>query len=189
MFELKISGELEARHLSQEWATHTISLRSPHSAREEKKTGQSVCFYFHDISPVHESIDSDLKAATSEQIQEILKFTAPLKSGDKLLVHCTVGVSRSPAVAIGILCQHGLTPNEAVKQVCSICPSAVPNEHILKLFDDLFGFEGKLVAAASWEEISKIQLSLYGLITVLTNLMLSDIMQHYFKRCQRLWLS
>jgi len=164
MFELKISGESEARRLSQEWATHTISLRSPHSARDNKardnkKTGQSVCFYFHDISPVHESIDSDLKAATSEQIQEILEFTAPLKYGDKLLVHCTVGVSRSPAVAIGILCQHGLTPNEAVKQVCSICPSAVPNEHILKLFDDLFGFDGKLVAAASWEEISKI---LYG---------------------------
>jgi predicted protein tyrosine phosphatase len=156
MFELKISGESEARRLSKEWATHTISLRSPRSGRDNKKTGQSRCFYFDDVTPIQASIDSDLKAATSEQIQEILKFTAPLKYGDKLLVHCTVGVSRSPAVAIGILCQHGLTPNEAVKQVCSICPSAVPNEHIIKLFDDLFGFDGKLVAAASWEEISKI---------------------------------
>ncbi len=150
MFELKISDLLEAQLLSQEWATHTISLRSPRFVAPDKKNGKSVqrYFYFDDVDPSQVSSDSFLKAATSRQIQAILKFTARLQSKDKLLVHCGAGVSRSPAVAMGILCQHGFMPNEAVRFVYSIRPQTLPNQHIIRLFDDILGLKGKLVAAA-----------------------------------------
>ncbi len=62
------------------------------------------------------------------------------------LVHCQAGISRSTAVACGILCQHGFSPSEAVQYVRSIRPQAKPNQHVLKLFDEILGLEGKLIA-------------------------------------------
>jgi predicted protein tyrosine phosphatase len=154
MFELKISNKREARQLSQEWATHTISLLSPSLIKDDNRKlpvagKDSVLrrYYFDDINPNHVSNKSK-KAATLEQIQDILGFTAPLTSTDKLLVHCAAGFSRSPAVACGVLCQHGLTPYEAVKYVLSIRPQAFPNQHVLRLFDDILGLEGQLVPAS-----------------------------------------
>ncbi len=83
-----------------------------------------------------------------------MEFTALLQSTDKLLVHCHSGISRSTAVASGILCQHGLTPHEAIKYVLSIRSQAVPNQHILSLFDKLLKLNGQLVIA-SIEEVAK----------------------------------
>ncbi|OQY56547.1 MAG: hypothetical protein DRR08_07535 [Candidatus Parabeggiatoa sp. nov. 2] len=162
MFELKISDLSDALWLSEDWATHTVSLLDPDIENYDieipvaGKDGQLRRYYFHDILSIDELDDlivllENPTLATSQQVQEILEFTAPLQSTDKLLVHCQAGVSRSTAVACGVLCQHGLTPDEAVNYVFSIREIAFPNEHVLTLFDDILGLEGKLVAAGSEE--------------------------------------
>jgi len=148
MFELKISNLTDAKRLSQEWATHTISLLDPNVDITLPIAGKESLlrrYYFYDIDP-KDTLSDSFKPATPEQIQDILEFSARLEPTDKLLVHCHAGISRSPAVAIGILCQHGLTPKKAFTHVLQIRPSGFPNRHILALFDDILRLEGKLVA-------------------------------------------
>jgi predicted protein tyrosine phosphatase len=159
MFELKISTLKIALQLSQYWATHTISLLNPDTGKLIKIPLASPDalqrrYYIYDINPGDISAISAFfkdKIATPEKIQDILEFTAPLQSKDKLLIHCHAGISRSTAVACGVLCQHGLTPSEAVKYVLSIRPPAYPNRHILTLFDDILALKGELIVAGTQE--------------------------------------
>lgn len=157
IFDLRISGLSEAMQLSEQWATHTVSLLDPDINSEiiklprPNREGLLQRYFFHDITPTtFTKLFKDFKPATSEQIVEILEFTAPLKPTNRLLIHCHAGVSRSTAVACGVLCQHGLTPNEAVKHVFSIRKQAFPNRHILKLFDNILELKGELVAAGEY---------------------------------------
>jgi predicted protein tyrosine phosphatase len=164
MFQLKISGLKEAEQLSEQWATHTISLLDP--GIEEvlqlidfnlkipvAMPGKQLRrYYFHDavdendflMFPTEYSTTPIL--ATSAQMKDILAFTTTLNDQNKLLIHCQAGISRSTAVACGVLCQHGLTPLEAVQYVFKIRPQAGPNPYILNLFDDILGFDGQLVS-------------------------------------------
>ncbi|MDM8559620.1 hypothetical protein [Candidatus Parabeggiatoa sp. HSG14] len=170
MFELKISDLNEASKLSRNWATHTISLLDPGIDRcdfleiklpEANKNGLLQRYFFHDITSQHDSSfmiflteKKEAILANPQHIQDILEFTALLQSTDKLLVHCHAGVSRSTAVACGVLCQHGLTPIEAVKHVVSIRPQAFPNRLILRLFDEILGLKGDLIVAGTEEIFS-----------------------------------
>ena len=165
MFELKISNLKIALQLSQHWATHTISLLNPDTGKLIKIPLASPDalqrrYYIYDINPSEFSEFFKDKIATPEKIQDILEFTAPLQSKDKLLIHCHAGISRSTAVACGVLCQHGFTPSEAVKYVLSIRPPASPNRHILTLFDDILELKGQLIVAGT-EEIEQLRYTLY----------------------------
>jgi predicted protein tyrosine phosphatase len=160
MFELKISNLSTALQLSEVWATHVVSLLDPDindhfliSFPKPTENQQIRRYHFHDITPTSalRKLLPEAKIATSEQMQDILDFTASLQSTDKLLVHCHAGISRSTAVACGILCQHGLSPKLAIKHVLSIRPQAFPNKHILTLFDEILGFKGQLVEDISQE--------------------------------------
>lgn len=154
---------MEAFQLSHQWATHVVSLLDPDMSNLIRipiasQDSLQQRYYFHDITPnqLEEGWLKNAKVATLEQIQDILAFTAPLQSSHKLLVHCHAGISRSTAVACGILCQHGLTPQEAVKYVLSIRKQAFPNQHILALFDNALKLEGKLIAAGNLREIARL---------------------------------
>lgn len=168
MFELKITNLSQAIILVQQWATHTVSLLDPDLDTElfnipkATKTSLVKRCYFHDVIPNYERISriNNLTPATREQIEEILAFTQSLELKDKLLVHCHAGISRSTAVAIGILCQHGLNPSEATQKILDIRPQAFPNRHILQLFDDIFALNGQLVIT-SMEEVKKFDAKLF----------------------------
>jgi len=159
LFALRISDIDQALRIAQNWATHTVSIldtdmainslgilnmfyqqRIPHA-----RTGALLhrC-YFDDIVLKDQW---DLVLATLEDIQAILQFTEQLTAHDKLLVHCSAGISRSTAVATGILCQHGLTPKAALEKVRLIRKGADPNEHIIALMDQALGLNGELEAA------------------------------------------
>ncbi|MDM8558892.1 hypothetical protein [Candidatus Parabeggiatoa sp. HSG14] len=163
MFELKISCLRKAIQLSQEWATHTVSLVNPEIIKHPitlptaRKGALLQRYYFHDITKNDFLLFlKHPKLAEPKQIKDILEFTTSLQSTDKLLIHCHSGISRSTAVACGILCQHGLLPCKAIQHVLSIRPQANPNPHVLKIFDKILGFKGELVATAI-KEVDKFQ--------------------------------
>jgi predicted protein tyrosine phosphatase len=150
MFELKISSLRQALELSTHWATHTVSLLDPDYEGTKPEPSQISLlrrYYFHDLSPRLSTSFFGQTLATPEQIKEILEFTKTLKPTDKLLVHCHAGISRSTAVGCGVLCQHGLTPTEAIEYILSIREIAWPNEHLISLFDDILEFDGELIKA------------------------------------------
>jgi len=168
MFELKITNLREAVTLSQQWATHTISLLDPdidaHLLKIPEATASSQLkrCYFHDLTPDSAMLKylNNPILASKKQLEEVLAFSESVELKDKLLVHCHAGISRSTAVAIGILYQHGLNPREATQQVLTIRPQAFPNHYILELFDDIFALKGEFVTITT-EELRKFDKKLF----------------------------
>lgn len=132
-FALRITDQHTANSLMHAWPTHTVSLLDPDFETTLVVPNGPWCrCYFHDSTPRDRRTRT---LATRDDIRRILDFTASLSVGDRLLVHCYAGISRSTAVALGVLCQHGLAPRQAMGVVRTLRPIAAPNAHILALFD------------------------------------------------------
>lgn len=160
LFSIQISDLDNAAKISKKWATHTVSVLDSTLTRRilgldafyEKripKPREGLFLhrsYFDDVTPEDHL---GLVVATLADIQAILHFTENLTAKAKLLVHCSAGISRSTAVATGILCQHGLTPSAALNKVLTIRKGAFPNSHIITLMDEALNLDGALGDAFS----------------------------------------
>jgi predicted protein tyrosine phosphatase len=76
------------------------------------------------------------RMASLEQIANGLKFG---RCHDNLLIHCQVGIARSPALALGILMDRLHDETAAYAELQRIRPEAVPNRHVLTLVDHVLG--------------------------------------------------
>ena len=56
-----------------------------------------------------------------------------------ILIHCWQGISRSPAIALGILYMITGTEEEAARILLAIRPQAGPHQKIVRLFDEELG--------------------------------------------------
>jgi predicted protein tyrosine phosphatase len=146
MFKYKISTLEAADALCDSWATKCVSLLSPKYAGFYKTTPKRLVVYFDDIDfmPRH---GSKLIAPNRDAIAEVLNFTKSLTETDRLLVHCKEGIGRSPAMLMGILCQHGMTAQSAFDAVRHIRPQMWPNDIVVKLCDSMLGLNSALIGA------------------------------------------
>ena len=96
---------------------------------------------FHDVE---EEVEGYV-APSEDQLRQALLHTADLGETDRLLVHCHAGKSRSPALAIGILVQAGLSPGAAFSRVRAIRPELIPNRLMIRQLDDILGLRDELV--------------------------------------------
>jgi predicted protein tyrosine phosphatase len=90
-----------------------------------------------------------LVAPDAAQIAQLLAFARSWSGERPFLVHCLAGVSRSPAAALAIACQHRPDLDEAVlaQALRTASPQATPNPLMLALADGLLDRAGRLVAA------------------------------------------
>jgi predicted protein tyrosine phosphatase len=70
-----------------------------------------------------------------------------LGDGHTLLVHCSMGKSRSTAIALAIMVRAGMTPQAALARLKLMSPAMVPNRLMTEMFDEILGLDGVLVAA------------------------------------------
>lgn len=80
--------------------------------------------------------------APAYRLADLHDVTRALQFGrthDHLLVHCQVGISRSPAIALGILTERLGSEPAAFAELMRIRPEAVPNQHVISLIDQLLG--------------------------------------------------
>lgn len=138
MFDLQVLGLSEAEvSISRNWPTcivSAITLNQPFEKRGDH----------HLIIEVEDVHVKERRHATKEMMEAIFEHTKGLTSHDRLLVHCFAGQSRSTAVAIGILIQHGLTAQEAFDEVARVRPMLIPNQLITSLVDAHFKLGGAL---------------------------------------------
>ena len=80
-----------------------------------------------------------------DDIIDVLNFSKSFNDTDNILIHCQMGISRSPAIAIGVLCQHGYSPKEAYDYVRLIRSECSPNTLIIKLIDEFLNLKGELI--------------------------------------------
>jgi predicted protein tyrosine phosphatase len=143
MFDLKICGIIEAELWSQnQWPTHIITLNgSPPTS----SCNNHLVLKMHDIVKKTESYQI---LPSAEHLDEIFKFSKNLTDNDRLLIHCNQGISRSPAIAIGILIQHGLDYQSAYNRVKQI-RNIFPNKLIIKMLDEKFNLNFQLINLVS----------------------------------------
>ena len=142
MFEFRVKGISEAQvEIDRGWPTRVISaIKVPLLGFEHQGDHHLIV----DVDDIH-SVSCEGNPATSEMIREVLAHTCDLKDDDRLLVHCFAGQSRSTALMIGILIQHGMSPQAAFDAVKENRPVLMPNQLISELLDDHFGLKGDLV--------------------------------------------
>ncbi|MFK0383396.1 tyrosine phosphatase family protein [Agrobacterium sp. NPDC090273] len=91
----------------------------------------------------------DLVAPDDAHIQRLIDFAAGWDQSAPLLVHCWMGVSRSPAAAV--IAALSLFPDQDEKALAArlraASPYATPNARIIEIGDRLLGRDGRLVAA------------------------------------------
>lgn len=112
------------------WPTHVVSLLGP-DVKMTQRIPAHLILRFDDVAdPSH----SD-QPPTREHVREILRFTKDIPAGSKLLVHCHAGQSRSTAIAIGVLIQHGMEADAAWEHVREQRSFMLPNPLICEFLD------------------------------------------------------
>jgi predicted protein tyrosine phosphatase len=96
-------------------------------------------------------------APTLDHMRAISDWTTALPDDTALLIHCVAGVSRSTAVALALAARE-IGPGPAAAWLAEIRPEATPNRLIIRLWEELDGWNGQLSSAAKtfprpiWDE-------------------------------------
>ncbi|OWV89691.1 protein tyrosine phosphatase [Rhizobium sp. N122] len=90
-----------------------------------------------------------LVAPDETHVQGIIDFAASWRRETPLLIHCWMGVSRSPAAAL--IAALSLAPDQSDEQLAdrlrAASPFATPNARLIEIGDALLNRGGRLVAA------------------------------------------
>ena len=113
----------------------------------EKFTGAKIHLDFGDVLCDHPD------AATKEEIKSLLAWAwveNERQPMEDVLIHCNAGISRSPAVGIGIqsLCDtHAIPVFDSITTALNGCTEfgVTPNMHIISLMDELLFHDGELI--------------------------------------------
>lgn len=91
----------------------------------------------------------DLIAPQEEHVRQIIDFVHEWDQSSPLVIHCWMGVSRSPAAAlIASLAVRPEEDDEALAgRLRAASPYATPNTRLIEIGDRLLGRGGRLVAA------------------------------------------
>jgi predicted protein tyrosine phosphatase len=102
---------------------------------------------FHDITtPI-----AGLTPPDAGSVARLLAFAQACGAGATLLVHCWMGISRSPAAAFILACAAApATPEEEIARALRrAAPTATPNPLLVDLADRHLGRGGRMIAAIS----------------------------------------
>ena len=143
MFEIRVSTLEDSAGLRRLWATRTIGIFDPDNPCRPAEAADYHQECFHDL----EDLVDPAQAPSPQAVARILAYAAGFVSGDRILVHCVAGVSRSTAVAILVLVSHGMAPAAAFDLMQRLRPAMSPNMLILEHGDRLLGLDGGLKRA------------------------------------------
>jgi predicted protein tyrosine phosphatase len=106
----------------------------------------SLRLTFHDIAEPQPG----LTAIVREQVEALLAFAAEGR-GDRLLIHCWAGVSRSTAAAYAVACQArpDLDERSIAQALRTAAPTATPNPRLVALADELLERGGRMSRAVA----------------------------------------
>ncbi|AJY46608.1 tyrosine phosphatase family protein [Martelella endophytica] len=87
----------------------------------------------------------------AQHVSELMEFARRWAFDGPLLVHCWLGVSRSPAAAllVALALLPGLSDAALAGRLRSAAPFATPNRRLIALGDEALGREGRLIEAVA----------------------------------------
>jgi predicted protein tyrosine phosphatase len=91
----------------------------------------------------------DLIAPSEAHVESLIAFVRQWDQSAPIVVHCWMGVSRSPAAAV--IAALSLDPQEddfeLAARLRKVAPHATPNARLIEIGDRMLGRNGRLVAA------------------------------------------
>jgi predicted protein tyrosine phosphatase len=91
----------------------------------------------------------DLIAPSEAHVESLIAFVRDWDQSAPIIIHCWMGVSRSPAAAV--IAALSLHPEEddfaLAARLRSVAPHATPNTRLIEFGDRLLGRNGRLIAA------------------------------------------
>lgn len=133
--------------------THVLSILDP--GREEPE-----CFVDYGVHKrltlrFHDEIEPSPGMILPERshMEELMRFGETIdlrpEESDHLLVHCTMGISRSTAAMATLLAQDrpDLDDEAIFARILKVRPQAWPNSRMVGLADELLGRNGRFMAA------------------------------------------
>lgn len=103
------------------------------------ESGHQLALDFADVTDVSRS-----DAPHPAHLEAAMSFVDDLPPEATLVIRCPRGISRSTALALGLLAR-AVAPPRAARLLHSLCPFACPNLLLVRLWDDLLGLDGELV--------------------------------------------
>lgn len=149
--EFLVTSLEEVRHRVTLWKpTHVVSLLDAQLRTELDftETADHYKAFFDDVEN-----RQYLSAPKLEHIQTLLQFTQIFPKEARVIVHCHAGISRSTAVTLGVMTQHGTPELDALEHLLDIRPAAAPNLLILEYIDTVLN-TGLRPMMEGWNEFA-----------------------------------
>jgi predicted protein tyrosine phosphatase len=91
----------------------------------------------------------NLVAPSEQHVADLIAFAKDWDSASPLLIHCWMGVSRSPAAALitALAVDPGQDEFALANRLRQVAPHATPNTRLIEIGDRALGRDGRLVAA------------------------------------------
>lgn len=133
---LTICGHRELAGLADKFRpTHIVSVVDPDATPAEIALPAALAQLPRHVVPVWDDLSGpdDPDAPPAAELTRLLDWTAALRASARLIVHCSQGISRSPAIAYGIL-RGDMSHAEAVQIISTVRPQATPSPALLALW-------------------------------------------------------
>jgi predicted protein tyrosine phosphatase len=111
----------------KDMGNYILSLINPETNMQQIHKNHRI-LHFHDTI----TIRPGYKEPSEFHVREIIRFVKDVADNINVLVHCHAGISRSPAAAIIMLMEKGLTATEAFTETKRIRPHMDPNPLMLE---------------------------------------------------------
>ncbi len=124
------------------WADKTVALLDPlFRTSWARRHPDHHGLFFEDTEPAADDPDGPTRA----HLDAVLAVGASMRPGERLLIHCLAGMSRSTAAAIAVLVQAGHAADAAFEAIRRLRePTFWPNQVLIRLADQRFGLDGAL---------------------------------------------
>jgi predicted protein tyrosine phosphatase len=140
--------EAVAREVARAAPAGVISLLAPDQPSPViKGDGARLVLRFHDIAAPRPGLVS----ASAGNVDMLLAFAAALPDDAALLIHCWMGISRSPAAAFILACARNpeRPESEIAAALRQAAPFATPNPRLISLADARLARGGRMTVAIS----------------------------------------
>jgi len=136
---LTITNRYEAERLLKEESWDAlISIGDLWPPVGHRRVNRRIRLTFDDITcESMASIMAGYMPPTEADVRQIVEFARRIEDGDRVLIHCAQGISRSTAAAMIVLMERGATEDEALAEVKRIRLCARPNALMLAIYGEM----------------------------------------------------
>ncbi|MCL2485549.1 MAG: hypothetical protein FWF00_05975 [Endomicrobia bacterium] len=117
--------------------TKILSITEPE--RKIEKIGQHHCILeMYDVDEVEIDPTGSYAPPSKTECFKAIKFAKTWKENDNVLIHCLAGISRSPAIAFGIVWYLTKNKKETLKILEHTENTRIPNMAIMRIWAEIF---------------------------------------------------